>query len=123
MILALVALSLSAALCAAGMVSVSRAVESAEGLRALAEAAVRRGDYGGAAAGMRRLAGDWQRRSRLLELFTAHDALSDVKDGVADALVCLENRDITEFYRASAALKAALERMRASEAARVMNLF
>ena len=123
LILALTALVLSAAICWAGAGAVSRAVSAAEAYRQEAEDAVRRGDAQGAAARLRSLSGEWRRRGRILELVTAHDALSDVGAAIADARVCLENGDAAEFYRASAALRAALERMRETEAVRVMNLF
>lgn len=122
-LLALLALIFSAALCVVGTCSVSRAVQRAEALRGQAEQAARAGDLETAAAQMRTLAGDWRRRERVLELVTAHDALSDVQGAIADALICLENGERVEFYRASAALGAALERMGITESVRFMNLF
>lgn len=123
LIFAIVALSLSAALCAVGAVSVSRAVSAAEALRLQAVKAADAGDLEAAASCLRSLVEDWQRRGRVLELVTAHEALYSVRTAAADAIICLEHRDHAEFDRASAALAAALERMRSDEAVRLMNLF
>ena len=121
--LALIVLALSVALCAAGTLAVGRAVGRAEDLRLSAERAARLGDTRGALAHMQLLESGWREDGRWLELVTSHDALSDVRGGVADALLCLEAGDRTEFLRASAVVAAALERLRATEAVRLMNLF
>ena len=123
LILALVVFALSVALCAAGTLAVGRAVGRAEDLRLSAERAARLGDTEGALAQMRALEENWKNDGRWLELVTSHDALSDVRGGIADALLCLEAGNRTEFLRASAAVAAALERLRATEAVRLMNLF
>ena len=88
-----------------------------------AERAARLGDLSGAAEQLRTLEQDWQRRARMLELVAAHDALSDIRGCISDARVCLENNNAPEFRRASAVLAAALERLRTTEAVRLMNLF
>ena len=121
--LALLALAFSAVLCVTGTCSVNRAVRRVEALRIQAEQAARAGDLETAAAQLRTMAGDWRRREKVLELVTAHDALSDVQGAIADALICLENGERVEFYRSSAALGAALERMGVTESVRFMNLF
>ena len=123
LILALVALITSVALCATATTMVSRAVTHADALRQSAERAARLGDLSGAAEQLRTLEQDWQRRARMLELVAAHDALSDIRGCISDARVCLENNNAPEFRRASAVLAAALERLRTAEAVRLMNLF
>lgn len=123
LILALIALTLSAALCATGAAAVDRAVSAAEAHRRRAEAAARDGDLDAAAGHLRALEADWRRRARALELVTIHDALSDVEAAAADARLCLESGQTGEFYRASAGLAALLERVRRTEAIRWMNLF
>ena len=121
--MALIVLVLSVALCAVSTLAVGRAVGRAEALRLSAERAARLGDADGALSQMRALEANWREDGRWLELVTSHDALSDVRGGIADALLCLEAGNRTEFLRASAAVAAALERLRATEAVRMMNLF
>ena len=123
LILALVALITSAILCATATTMVSHAVAHADDLRQSAERAARLGDLSSAAEQLRTLEQDWQRRARMLELVAAHDALSDIRGCISDARVCLENNNAPEFRRASAVLAAALERLRTTEAVRLMNLF
>ena len=123
LILALIVLVLSVALCAVSTLAMGRAVGRAEALRLSAERAARLGDADGALSQMRALEANWREDGRWLELVTSHDALSDVRGGIADALLCLEAGNRTEFLRASAAVAAALERLRATEAVRMMNLF
>ena len=123
LMLAVVTFALSVALCAAGAGAVRRAVSSASAYLEEARQAVQIGDMDGAARSLRALKQDWQRRGHLLELVTAHDALSDVKSAAQDALLCLQYGQSAEFSRACAGLEAALEKMRMTEALRVMNLF
>ena len=119
----LAALLLSAALCAAGTLSVVRAVDSAEAWLQQAEAAVRADDLDGARSALDNMERDWRQRQRRLELMTVHDALTEVEAGIRDAQICLEGGDRLECLRAAAALTASLERMRITETVRFMNLF
>lgn len=123
LILALLALLLSAALCALGTASVSRAVDAAEGYLHRAECDARAGELDSAAEAIRALELDWRRRWPMLELLTVHDALADVEGAAADARICLENGSPGEFYRAAAGLTAQLKRVRDTEAVRLANLF
>ena len=122
-IAALAALALSLGLCAAGTSAVNRAVAEAERLRQSAEHAARLGDVDTAKSELRALYDHWERRGRVLELVTSHDALFDARGGIVDARLCLENGDRGEFLRASAALAVALERLRVTEAFRWENLY
>ena len=65
----------------------------------------------------------WLERERVLELLTSHDALSEIRGGIEDALLCLERGEALEFARAMAGVRAGLERLRMAEAVRLMNLF
>ena len=119
----LATLMLSAALCAVGTVSVTRAVDGAEAWLERAEAAVRSNDPASARDALEGMEREWRHRERLLELMTVHDALSEVEAGIRDAAICLESGDRWECLRATAALTASLERIRITEAVRLMNLF
>ena len=59
----------------------------------------------------------------MLELLTAHDALSNVQAGITDARLCLENGQREEFLRACAAAREALEYLMATESMHILNLF
>ena len=121
--LALALLALSVALCGAGTRAVNGAAERADRLRVSAEQAAIEGNTEGALAYIQTMAEGWRADSRWLELVTSHDALSDVRRGIEDALICLKYGERHEFLRASAALSAALEQLRMAEALRLMNLF
>lgn len=123
LIIALAALVLSVALCIVGTAAVNRAVSEAEGLRQDAERAARLGDVDSARSALRALYDHWERRGKVLELITSHDALLEARADIADALLCLENGEKTEFYRASAALAVSLESLRVTEALRWENLY
>ena len=122
-IIALTVLALSVALCAAGTSAVNRAVAGAQELLEAATRSARLGDADAARDAMRRLGDHWERRGKVLELITSHDALFDAKSGIQDALTCLEQGDKQEFFRAGAGLEVQLERLRDSEALRWANLY
>ena len=123
MIIALAVLVLSLMICAAGTWAVDSAAQRADALRKAAEHAVMLGDSTGALKQVLTMSEKWQSDSRWLELMTSHDALSDVRDAINDVRVCLENGARAEYFRASAVVAAALERLRATEAVRLLNLF
>ena len=56
------------------------------------------------------------------ELITIGEKRLD-EAGIRDAAICLESGDRWECLRATAALTASLERIRITEAVRLMNLF
>ena len=118
-----VVLTASLALCTAGTWAVHRAVTEAEDLRQRAGHEMQLGNVDGALADMRALRAHWERRGRLLELVTSHDALYDVRSGIDDAFMCLEQGERAEFFRAIAAAGVALERIRITEAFRWANLY
>ena len=123
MIAAAAVLLVALALCVAGTLAVRRATDAAGTLLDAAAAAARTGDVASAVEQLKALEDYWRGRGYRLELLTAHDALSDVQAGIEDARLCLEAGETAEFRRACAALRAALERLRVTEAARLMNLF
>ena len=123
MIIALAVLALSLVVCAAGTWAVDGAAQRTDALRKAAEHAVMLGDSTGALKQVLTMSEKWQSDSRWLELMTSHDALSDVREAIDDVRVCLENGAHAEFFRASAVAAAALERLRATEAVRLLNLF
>ena len=123
LITALVVLIISIALCVASTCAVGVAVKRADDLRLQAEHAAKLGDRAGALKQVLAMSESWQSASRWLELMTSHDTLSDVRVAIEDARICLENNERAEFLRASEAVAAALERLRATEALRLMNLF
>ena len=122
-ILAAAVLLLAAAVCGLAASAVSRAVDEAEALRQAAEQAARQGDLTAAGQSVRTLLDRWDDRGRVLELITSHDALADVRGPMTDALLCLEQGQVEEFVRASAAARVALDRIRATEALRWENLY
>ena len=122
-ILAAVVLALAVTLCCAGTAAVESAVDQAEALRQTAEDAARRGDITAAIRSAQALCDHWDERGRVLELITSHDALSDVRGPLTDALLCLEQGQLVEFFRTSAAAGVALERIRVTEAFRWENLY
>ena len=121
--IAIAVLALSAALCLASANAVNGAVTRAGNLLREAETAARHGDTAGALRRVRTMEADWRADGRWLELVTAHDALTEIQGGIADARLCLENGDRHEFLRAGAGVAAALERLSVTEAVRWMNLF
>lgn len=121
--LAAAVLALAVILCAAGTAMVDHAVGKAETLRYAAEQAARQGDMTAARQAAQTLWDHWDRRERALELITSHDALSDVRGALTDALVCLDQGELQEFLRASAAAGVALERIRVTEELRWENLY
>ena len=123
MILAAAVLALAVILCLTGTAAVDRAVDEAEELRQTAENAARTGDLTAAIRSAQALRDHWDDRGKVLELITSHDALSDVRGALTDALLCLEHGEIEEFFRASAAAGVALERIRVTEAVRWGNLY
>ena len=123
LIVALVVLALSVAAISAGIAAVSDAIERAGQLGAIAANAARMGDSRSALSAIAALDAHWRARSRILELFTAHDALSEVQSAIGDAGLCAEAGEDLECLRALARTAAALERIRVAEAARLANLF
>lgn len=123
LIAALIVLALSAALCAVSSCAVGGAVARADALRQSSERAARIGNTAGALQYARALEMEWQKKSRWLELVTAHDQLFNVRAAISDARLCLETHDRDDFLRASVALAAALEQLKMTEALRLMNLF
>ena len=121
--LAAAVLALALTLCAVGSAAVNQAVNEAEMLRHAAEQAARQGDMTAAIRSAQALRDHWDDRGKALELITSHDALSDVRGALTDALLCLEHGEIEEFFRASAAAGVALERIRVTEAVRWGNLY
>ena len=122
-IVALVVLILSAALCAASAVAVRGAVGSADALRLQAVRAAEAGNAPEAMAAAQQLMAHWKACGRFMELVTSHDALGDVEADIADAIICLKDRDLPEFRRAAARVEASLRRIRIAESARLLNLF
>jgi len=122
-IIALTVLALSVALCAAGTSAVNRAVAGAQELLEAATRAARLGDADAARDAMRRLGDHWERRGKVLELITSHDALFDARGGIEDARACLEQGEGEEFFRAAAGVAIQLERLRLTEAFRWANLY
>ena len=122
-LIALTVLALSVGVCAASAVSVERAVRGAEGLLQQSVQAARLGDEARAGQAAQALYAMWLERERVLELLTSHDALSEIRGGIEDALLCLERGEALEFARAMARVRAGLERLRMAEAVRLMNLF
>ena len=120
---ALLVLLLALAVCLGGTRAVAGAVGRADTLRQEAERAARLGDTAGALQRVEAMISSWREDGRWLELVTSHDALSDIQGAMNDARQCLENHARAEFLRASATLAADLERLRITEAARVVNLF
>lgn len=120
---ALLVLLLALAVCLGGTRAVAGAVGRADTLRQEAERAARLGDTAGALRRVEAMISSWREDGRWLELVTSHDALSDIQSAMNDARQCLENHARAEFLRASATLAADLERLRITEAARVVNLF
>lgn len=123
LITALAVLIIAIALCVASTWAVGGAVKRADDLRLSAEHAAKLGDRAGALKQVLAMSESWQSDNRWLELMTSHDALSDVRVAIDDARVCLENNERAEFLRACAVMAAALERLRATESVRLMNLF
>lgn len=123
LIIALIALALSLGTCAAGIRAVRSAVDGAEAIRREAVRAASLGDADGARARMEALDAFWREREGLLEMLTYHDALSDVRRGIADAIVCLEAGDRLEFLRAATETGIALEHLGTAEAVRWENLY
>ena len=123
LIAAVAVLATSLMLCAASAMLVERSVDNAVQYLASAQKAARTGDTAQARTHMRRLSDQWEADGRWLELLTAHDALADVRGDIADALLCLDSGDRQEFLRACAGVSADLERLKMTEAVRVMNLF
>ena len=122
-ILAAVVLAVSLTLCAVGTLAVNRAVDEAEDLRRAAEEAAQKGDMAAAKQAAQTLCDHWDDRGKVLELITSHDTLSDVRGPLTDALLCLEQGELREFFRASAAAGVALERIRVTEAVSWENLY
>lgn len=122
-IVAAAVLALAVALCAVGTAAVNRAVTEADRLRQAAERAARLGDIDTARADMRALYEHWEKQGRTLELITSHDALYEARGGIEDALLCLEQGEKAEFFRASADVGIQLERLRITEAFRWANLY
>ena len=114
---------LSVALIASGTLAVAQATDRAGALLQAAAEAEQRGSASEALRQMTALQRYWREQSGVLELTTSHDALADVQGGIADALICLETGAHAEFLRACAAVNTALERLRSTEAVRLMNLF
>ena len=123
LITALVVLVLSLAICGVSTWAVGSAARRADAMRVSAERAANQGDEVEALRATLAMQQRWQSDSLWLELMTSHDALSDVRSAIADALACLENGSRAEFLRASAVIAAALDRLNATEAVRLMNLF
>ena len=122
-IIALTVLALSVTLCAVGTSAVNRAVAGAEKLLEEARHAARLGDVDTARDAARRLSAHWEKRGRVLELITSHDALYEARGSVEDALICLEQGQKEEFFRAAAGVAIQLERLRITEAFRWANLY
>ena len=122
-VIASVVLALALALCTAGALAVNRAVAGAGALLEQARRAARLGDIDAARARARELYEFWERRGRVLELITSHDALFDARSGIEDARACLEQGEREEFFRAAAAVAIQLERLRITEAFRWANLY
>lgn len=122
-IIALTVLALAVALCAVGTCAVDRAVAGAEKLLETARHSEYVGDVDRARAAMEELYAFWEKRGRVLELITSHDALYEARGGIEDARICLEQGQREEFFRASAAVAIQLERMRITEAFRWANLY
>ena len=85
---------------------------SDSGIRALVECAL-----------MVALAEFWTARTALLEMIASHDALHDVDTAVAEAQICLENEDKSEFLRAMSGARMALLHLRDEEALSWENLY
>ena len=122
-IVAVVVFALAASACAAGSAALGGTVRRAEALGQQAAEAVRAGDFRTAVDRARGMLTLWQAKWPVLELLTAHDALSEVRGSIEDALTCLEAGDALEGLRALGGTTAALERIRITESIRLMNLF
>lgn len=122
-IIALTVLALAVALCAVGTGAVNRAVAGAQALLEDATRAARLGDVNAAREAVRALGAHWDRRGRVLELITSHDALYEARGGIEDARICLEQGEKDEFFRAAANVAIQLERLKVTESLRWANLY
>ena len=123
LITALAVLALAVAVCATGAATVDRAVSRAEALLHQASQCAAQNETSAAMRAARRMIDEWQAQSRFLEALTSHDALYEIQGAVGDALLCLERGERLECLRALNQAGIALERLRAAESARVMDLF
>ena len=123
LIIALLVLAVSLSACYAGAGYVGKSVDEADDLRSQAVHAVSLGDRDGAARLIQAMDARWRARARVLELMTSHDTLADVRGAIGDALICLNNGDAGECLRALSAAGVALERIRVTEAVRLVNLY
>ena len=123
MLMAATVLVTAVALILTGTLSVNRATQRAGMLLQASAEAARWGDLGEAFRQMTALEGWWRQQAARLELMTSHDALADVRGGILDALLCLSEGERVEFLRSCVDIGMALERLRAAESPRLMNLF
>lgn len=123
LIIALVVLVLSAGICVIGQAAINHAVHRECQLIDAAANAVMFGDRATARTLTHEIAAYWEARLRALALLTAHKDLYEVREGIADAALCLEYGDQQECLRVLLSTGIALQGLMDAEAVCWENIF
>ncbi len=119
----IIVVALSMALCTLSLLSVRRAVGEMDILRVRAGEQARAGDLIAAEESLVAIANRLQKARATLEILTSHDDLHEVMLQIADARVCLEFEEMSEFQRTLALMGETLSHIRDMEEPTLANLY